>query len=101
ASMLGEVLRAREVQTARFAKSPTRTNAQMTTREIRECCPLDELCRKMMKQSINELGLSARAHDKVLRVARTIADLDGNADLRPEHLHEAVNYRMLDRRMWQ
>jgi magnesium chelatase family protein len=99
--MLQQVLGAREVQSERFAHSPTRTNAQMTTRQIRECCALDDVCSKMMKQSINELGLSARAHDKVLRVARTIADLERSPALRPEHLNEAVNYRMLDRRLWQ
>lgn len=101
AQMREQVQQARELQTARFGHSSTRTNAQMTTREIRECAPLDDICRNMMKQSINDLGLSARAHDKVLRVARTIADLDRSAEVRPEHLSEAVNYRMLDRRMWQ
>ncbi len=101
AQMRDEVQKAREIQTTRFANSPTRANAQMTTREIRDCSPLDDICRNMLKQSINDLGLSARAHDKVLRVARTIADLDGSDAIRPEHLSEAVNYRMLDRRMWQ
>ncbi len=53
-----------------------------------------------MKNAVNEIGLSARAHDKVLRVARTIADLENCAEIRAEHLHEAVNYRQLDRQMW-
>ncbi len=49
---------------------------------------------------VNEMGLSARAHDKILRTARTVADLDGSRDIRPVHLNEAVNYRMLDRNLW-
>lgn len=99
AAMRGEVMSARELQTGRFAKTATRCNAQMTSRQIRQCCPLDELCTNLLRQSINELGLSARAHDKVLRVARTIADLERSVSIRPEHLSEAVNYRMLDRKM--
>jgi magnesium chelatase family protein len=100
ASMRTEVLAARELETTRFAKSATRCNAQMTSRQIRQCCPLDDVCTNLLRQSINELGLSARAHDKVLRVARTIADLERSEAIRPEHLSEAVNYRMLDRNMW-
>lgn len=100
ASMRDDVAQARELQTSRFEKSGTRTNAQMTSRQIRQCCPLDDVCNNLLRQSINELGLSARAHDKVLRVARTIADLEGSERIRPEHLSEAVNYRMLDRRLW-
>ena len=99
--MRAEVLSARQLQTARFEKTATRSNAQMTSRQIRQCCPLDELCTNLLKQSINELGLSARAHDKVLRVARTIADLERSDQIRPEHLSEAVNYRMLDRNLWR
>ena len=55
----------------------------------------------LLKMSVNELGLSARAHDKVLRLARTIADLDAADNIQIEHLSEAINYRMLDRNMWQ
>ncbi len=101
ADMRREVSSARELQTARFAKTATRTNAQMTSRQIRQSCPLDEVCTNLLRQSINELGLSARAHDKVLRVARTIADLEHSEAIRPEHLSEAVNYRMLDRGYWK
>jgi magnesium chelatase family protein len=57
-------------------------------------------CQELIKASVNDLGLSARAHDKVLRVARTIADLEGSASIDEAHLSEAINYRMLDRQMW-
>jgi magnesium chelatase family protein len=98
--MRAQVESARTVQRARFAKSRTRYNATMSTREIRQHCKLDEECFNLLKASVNELGLSARAHDKVLRVARTIADLDGAEKILPAHISEAVNYRMLDRQFW-
>ena len=100
AEMREQVVAAREVQGRRFAGSRTRCNAQMNSRQLRQFCPLDEACTHLLKSSVNELGLSARAHDKVLRVARTIADLEGNAQIRVENLQEAVNYRMLDRNVW-
>ena len=72
----------------------------MSHRQTRQFCPLDDECRNLLKAAMSELGLSARAHDKVLRVARTIADLDSSDAIRPHHLNEAINYRMLDRQMW-
>jgi magnesium chelatase family protein len=72
----------------------------MSTREIRQYCQVTEAGMNLLRNSIQEMGLSARAHDKVLRVARTIADLDGSAEILPEHVSEAVNYRMLDRQFW-
>ena len=98
--MREQVISARERQTDRFASICVRANAQMKSQQIRRFCPLDETCAHLLKSSVNELGLSARAHDKVLRVARTIADLDGSEAIRESHLHEAVNYRMLDRNIW-
>lgn len=98
--MREEVLSARSVQAARFADVATSYNSQMTTREIRRFCKLDETCRKILETSVNDIGLSARAHDKILRVSRTIADLEGATDIAPHHLHEAINYRLLDRQMW-
>jgi len=98
--MRDHVMAARAIQEARFLRSKTRRNAQMTTREIREHCQLTDAGMNLLRSSIQEMGLSARAHDKILRVSRTIADLDGQADIRPEHLNEAVNYRMLDRQFW-
>jgi magnesium chelatase family protein len=94
------VMAARAVQEARFLRSRTRRNAQMSTREIREFCKLNEAGMNLLRSSIQEMGLSARAHDKILRVARTIADLDSSAEIQAEHVSEAVNYRMLDRQFW-
>jgi magnesium chelatase family protein len=98
--MRDHVMSARAIQEARFLNSKTRQNAQMTTREIRQHCQLNDAGMNLLRSSIQEMGLSARAHDKVLRVARTIADLDGQHDILPEHISEAVNYRMLDRQFW-
>jgi magnesium chelatase family protein len=100
AVMRDHVMAARAVQEARFLRSRTRQNAQMSTREIRQYCQLSDAGMNLLRSSIQEMGLSARAHDKILRVARTIADLDGSAEILPEHLNEAVNYRMLDRQFW-
>jgi magnesium chelatase family protein len=100
AIMRDQVMAARAVQEARFLRSKTRRNALMTTREIRQHCQLSDAGMNLLRTSIQELGLSARAHDKVLRVARTIADLDGRAEIMAEHVSEAVNYRVLDRQFW-
>lgn len=100
ADMRQQVLAALAIQKKRFTGSKTRYNAGMSTREIRRHCVLDEESMQILRTSVNELGLSARAHDKVLRVARTIADLDASEAIKPTHIHEAVNYRMLDRQMW-
>jgi magnesium chelatase family protein len=94
------VMTARAVQRARFCSSPTRQNAQMNTRELRLHCRLDDAGNNLLRTSIQESGLSARAHDKILRVARTIADLEGSGDILAEHVSEAVNYRLLDRQFW-
>ena len=78
----------------------THANAQMSSRQLRKLCKLSGPCSRLMEASVQELGLSARAHDKVLRVSRTIADVDDSDDIREEHLSEAVNYRMIDRQFW-
>ena len=72
----------------------------MNSRQVREFCELDQTGRTLLKDSVNEMGLSARAHDKVLRLSRTIADLDQAEAIQEFHIQEAVNYRMLDRQMW-
>lgn len=100
ATMREHVMQARAVQAARFLHSKTRQNAQMTTREIRQHCRLNDAGMNLLRSSIQEMGLSARAHDKILRVARTIADLDGCGEIGHEHVGESVNYRVLDRQFW-
>ena len=99
-TMREQVMRARAVQSVRFAGSVTRQNAQMTTRQVRTHCKLDRDSLEVLSASVNELGLSARAHDKVLRTSRTIADLEGSEAIQVPHVQEAVNYRMLDRDLW-
>jgi magnesium chelatase family protein len=98
--MRRDVSRAREAQRQRFTSGPTRYNAQMTSREVRKYCELDTACTKLLRHSVEDLGLSARAHDKVLRVARTIADVAGAERIEESHLSEAVNYRSLDLNLW-
>lgn len=98
--MREKVVAARQRQEVRFAESSTRTNAQMSTRELRRFCQIDHTCHKLLEQSVDQLGLSARAHDKVLRVARTIADVEDADAIEVEHISEAINYRMLDRQFW-
>ncbi len=99
--MRGSVEVARKFQKRRFeGTAATRRNAQMSTRQIRQYCRLDRISLNLLKSSVHEMGLSARAHDKVLRVARTIADIAQSEAIREEHLQEAINYRMLDRQMW-
>jgi magnesium chelatase family protein len=99
ASMRDQVADCRQMQTARFA-GKIRHNAQMAHRQVRQFCKLTDECQNLLKSAMTEMGLSARAHDKILRVARTIADLDHSEDIQPMHLNEAINYRMLDRSFW-
>jgi magnesium chelatase family protein len=100
ATMRQQVEAARARQAERFRGAAKQTNGQMTSRQVRQVCQLDAATRDLLESSVNEQGLSARAHDKILRVARTIADLDQSEAIRHEHVGEAVNYRMLDRRFW-
>lgn len=97
-----DVLKARTMQDERFAatKTTTRYNAQMTSREVRKHCELDKPCQAMLRHSVEEMGLSARAHDKILRVSRTIADIDGSDSIGEMHLAEAIGYRSLDNDLW-
>ena len=95
------VIKARKIQEERYATYPTiHANAQMTSQLIQQYCDLDESCRDMLKNAMNRLGLSARAYDRILKVSRTIADLDGSENIQPGHLAEAINYRSLDRDNW-
>ena len=95
------VINARKIQEKRYAEYPTiHANAQMNTQLIQKYCDLDESCRNILKNAMNRLGLSARAYDRILKVSRTIADLDGSENIQTGHLAEAINYRSLDRDNW-
>ena len=98
-AMREQVLVARAAQARRFPGHRMTTNATMNTREVRRHCKLDEAGEILLKQAMMEMGLSARGHDKVLRIARTIADIEGDASIQSQHVGEAVQYRRLDRRM--
>jgi magnesium chelatase family protein len=76
-------------------------NGRLTSRQIREHCPLNKSAETLLKQAVEELGLSIRAHDRVLRVARTIADLAGCDEIETPHLAEAIQLRRLDRKIWR
>ncbi len=113
-----QVVAAREIQARRFGedlqtpeaevKNVARIhpapghhyNAQMASRQIRKHCQLDRTGTQLLRAAMNDLGLSARAHDKVLRIARTIADLAGSVNIEVPHITEAINYRVLDRSLW-
>ena len=95
------VLRAREVQAERFKElRDVYCNAQMPSRMVREVCALDNAGTTLLKTSMERLQLSARAYDRILKVARTAADLAGSADIRIEDLAEAIHFRSLDREGW-
>ncbi|RLA85140.1 MAG: ATP-binding protein [Deltaproteobacteria bacterium] len=91
------VARARGLQEERFRAEGIHCNAQMGNRQIRRYCRLTEEGKELLEMAMRRLGLSARAYTRVLKVSRTIADLEGSEEIRPEHLSEAIQYRGLDR----
>jgi magnesium chelatase family protein len=94
------VVAARERQQQRFrARRDLHCNASMNSRDITRYCAVDDGCKELLRRASQNLGLSARAYDRILKVARTIADLADNNTIRPEHISEAIQYRDLDRRM--
>ncbi|MBQ7740472.1 MAG: YifB family Mg chelatase-like AAA ATPase [Eubacterium sp.] len=95
------VNKARAIQLERFKGTGISCNAKMTPRATRQYCILDEDADKMLENSFDSLGLSARAYDKILRIARTIADLDGDEIIGVNHIAEALQYRSLDRKYWR
>lgn len=93
------VIAARSTQLKRFDGSGF-SNSTMTPRQIREHCTLDAECETLLERAMSRQGLSARAHDRILKVSRTIADLAASENIKPEHISEAINYRSLDRNYW-
>src|ERR1700744_2001110 len=100
AEIRARVLAARVRQQERFQGEALYSNAQMTTRQIRQWCELPPEADRLLERAMQQQGLSARAHDRILKVARTIADLEGSAALTVQHLAEAIQYRTLDRNYW-
>jgi magnesium chelatase family protein len=98
-SIRKHVVRVRQIQSGRFGKDGLMTNAMMSHKEVQTHCRLDESCQQLLKQAMTEFGLSARAHDKICKVARTIADLEHREVISPEHIAEAISYRKLDREL--
>ena len=99
--IVGRVIKAREIQIERFKDYPDiHSNAQMPSRMVREVCQLDKTGITLLKTAMEKLQLSARAYDRILKVARTGADLAGSEDIKIEHLAEAIQYRSLDREGW-
>jgi len=95
------VITTRQVQADRFKDFPeVYCNAMMSSKMIREFVILDAPCRQLIKTALEKLGLSARAYDRILKVSRTIADLEGSAKIESYHLSEAIHYRSLDRESW-
>ena len=99
--ILERVKKARKIQTDRYQKMKIHTNAEMSSRHIRQFCPLDTDSSHLLEKAMERLGLSARAHSKILKIARTIADLDGKPGIEVHHVAEAIQYRSLDRRIFR
>ncbi|HBN45036.1 MAG TPA: YifB family Mg chelatase-like AAA ATPase [Candidatus Marinimicrobia bacterium] len=97
----GRVQSTRKVQLHRFSKTPGMfSNAQMETGDLNTYCKLDKEAGGLLKQAMEKLGLSARAYDRILKVSRTIADLEGEKNIQSQHVSEAIQYRSLDRQLW-
>ena len=100
-SVRARVIKARDIQAKRFESViGVYSNSQMSSSMQRKYCQLDESGGKLLKTAMEIRGLSARAYDRILKVARTIADLDGSENINAEHISEAINYRNLDKEGW-
>jgi len=91
---------ARKIQLERFKENRIFANSHMSHKQVRKYCRLDGTAQDLLKQAITELGFSARCYDKILKISRTIADLEGKESIEPDHVSEAIQYRSLDRSLW-
>ena len=94
------VNRAREIQNERYKGTPVTCNARLTPAMLKECCVTDSEASAYLQQSFDKLGMSARAYDRILKVARTVADLSGSEIIRKQHIFSAISFRTLDRKYW-
>ena len=99
-AMRAKVNEVREIQAKRFSASASKLNSGMNSKMVRKWCQLNKEGKLLLQTAMDELGLSARAHDRILRVARTIADMDSSDEIQPSHLVESISYRSLDRKLW-
>ncbi len=100
ASIRERVIKARELQLERYKDNGIFCNAQMSSKQLKEICAIDTVGQALLKKAMEKLNLSARAYDRILKVSRTIADIEGSETIRPEYLAEAIQYRSLDREGW-
>jgi magnesium chelatase family protein len=94
------VIAAREIQYARFKESEIHSNALMSTKQLRQVCRISEASKSLLDRAMEKLNLSARAYDRILKVSRTIADLEASEEIQTQHVAEAIQYRSLDRENW-
>ena len=97
AVVAARVMQARRIQKERFSGEGIFCNAAMNSRQIEKYCPLSDSCKALLEKIIDRMGLSARACSRIIKLARTIADLAGSPDILPEHISEAAGYRFLDK----
>ncbi len=95
------VIKARAIQAERYKdQEGVYANAQISSKQLQEICVINQAGQNLLKTAMERLNLSARAYDRILKVSRTIADLEGSIDIKTEHLAEAIQYRSLDRDNW-
>jgi len=99
AELLKRVMGARKIQEDRFARTKIFTNARMNSRHIKKYCLIDSESGALLEKAMERFGLSARAHARILKIARTIADLEGTTEINAPHVAEAIQYRTLDRKI--
>ena len=89
------------IQLARFRDQGIFSNSAMSNQHLKQYCKVDDAGQKLLEMAFNNLGLSARGHNRILKVSRTIADLEGSDHIQVKHLAEAIQYRALDKPLWQ